>query len=116
MDNWAQSDDTNLYLYATKDTHSLEVNEELFTVTYDAESNTFTVTPGTPQPQVGAPKSGDLDGDGTTASDALRVARAVISGTSGLTDAQILAADMDEDGYLTMADVVRILRKAAGLS
>ncbi|MDR1083100.1 MAG: hypothetical protein LBL27_04445 [Coriobacteriales bacterium] len=50
------------------------------------------------------------------AGEALQVARAVISGSAGLTDAQIAAADMDGDGYLTMADVVRILRKAAGLS
>ncbi|MDR1083015.1 MAG: dockerin type I domain-containing protein, partial [Coriobacteriales bacterium] len=70
-----------------------------------------------PGPAVGLPASGDLDGDGhATASEALQVARAVISGTSGWSDAQIAAADMDGDGYLTMADVVRSLRKAAGLT
>jgi hypothetical protein len=76
----------------------------------------FVAVPTVTTPQAGAPGSGDLDGDGTTASDALRVARAVISGTGSLTSAQIAAADMDGDTVLTMADVVRILRRAAGLS
>jgi hypothetical protein len=65
---------------------------------------------------VGNSGSGDLDGDGiSTASEALQVARFVISGTAGLTPTQIASVDMDNDGALTMADVVRILRKAAGL-
>jgi hypothetical protein len=65
---------------------------------------------------VGEPASGDLDGDGkTTTAEALVVARAVVSGTSGLTEAQIAAADMDGDGVLTMSDVVRALRKAVAL-
>jgi hypothetical protein len=68
-------------------------------------------------PDPGAPGSGDLNGDGTpTAGEALQVARAVISGSVGWSAEKIAAADMDNDGVLTMADVVRILRKAAGLS
>jgi hypothetical protein len=77
---------------------------------------TFVAVPTVTEPQVGAPGSGDLDGDGVTASDALRVARAVISGIGDLTPEQVAAADMDGDNVLTMADVVRILRRAAGLS
>jgi hypothetical protein len=65
----------------------------------------------------GEAQSGDLDGDGfPSASEALQVARFVISGTAGLTAEQIASVDMDNDGVLTMADVVRILRRAAGLS
>jgi hypothetical protein len=77
----------------------------------------ISITVGQTGPKVGLPASGDLDGDGhATASEALQVARAVISGTSGWSAEKIAAADMDGDGYLTMADVVRILRKAAGLT
>jgi hypothetical protein len=77
----------------------------------------FTAVPSGPtEPEVGEPGSGDLDGDGkTTTSEALQVARAVISGIGDLTPAQIAAVDMDGDGALTMSDVVRILRVAAGL-
>jgi hypothetical protein len=82
--------------------------------TYYGRGTSFNII-DPPEPKVGAPKSGDLDGNGTTASDALQVARFVISGPGQLTSAQLAAVDMDEDGVLTMADVVRILRKAAGL-
>jgi fibronectin type 3 domain-containing protein len=65
--------------------------------------------------QVGAPGSGDFDGDGfVTAADALTAATSVISGTA-LTDGQKAAVDIDKDGILTMADVVLIMRKAMGL-
>jgi hypothetical protein len=77
----------------------------------------FVAVPSGPtEPEVGEPGSGDLDGDGkATASEALQVARAVISGIGDLTPAQIAAVDMDGDGVLTMSDVVRVLRVAAGL-
>ncbi|MDR1183699.1 MAG: leucine-rich repeat protein [Coriobacteriales bacterium] len=77
----------------------------------------FVAVPSGPaEPEVGDPGSGDLDGDGkVTASEALQVARAVVSGDGALTKAQVAAADMDGDGALTMSDVVRILRAAAGL-
>ncbi|MDR1083061.1 MAG: dockerin type I domain-containing protein, partial [Coriobacteriales bacterium] len=118
IDHWTPLDDTNLNLFATKGTHALKVNDEDFTATFDAETESFIVTPGAPAPpSVGPPQSGDLDGDGhPTAGEALQVARAVISGSASWSPEKIAAADMDGDGYLTMADVVRILRKAAGLS
>jgi hypothetical protein len=66
--------------------------------------------------QVGAPGSGDLDGDGAiTAAEAVIVAQAVISGGAGFTPAQIAAADIDGDGILTMADAVKLVRKMMGL-
>jgi hypothetical protein len=69
-------------------------------------------------PAVGAPGSGDLNGDGAvTVNEALAAAQAVVSGIAGtgLTSAQVAALDMDGDGRLTMADVVRVLRAAVGL-
>jgi hypothetical protein len=60
---------------------------------------------------VGAPNSGDFDGDGiVTVSDVVNVAQIVIKGTEGLTSEQILAIDFDNDGYITMSDAVKIVR------
>jgi hypothetical protein len=73
------------------------------------------VTVGTSS-SVGLPGSGDLDGSGVTTSGALQVARAVISGATDWSEAKIDAADIDRDGVLTMSDVIRILRLAAGLT
>jgi hypothetical protein len=67
------------------------------------------------RPQVGAPGSGDLDGDGiVTVAEAMQAAQAVVSG-SGLSPAQIAIMDIDGDGLLTMADVILVIRIAAGL-
>jgi hypothetical protein len=81
-------------------------------------NGSITVVEGTttPEPEVGEPGSGDLDGSGVTTSGALQVARAVISGTTDWSEAKIDAADIDRDGVLTMSDVIRILRLAAGLT
>jgi hypothetical protein len=66
--------------------------------------------------KVGAPGSGDIDGDGAvTAAEALTVARFAVGSVTGLTPAQILAADMDGDGDLTMSDALAIMRRAVGL-
>jgi hypothetical protein len=68
-----------------------------------------------PAPSVGAPASGDLDGDGSiTAAEVLAVAKSVI-GTSTFSEAEAAAADLDKDGALTMADVVLMMRKMMGL-
>jgi hypothetical protein len=65
-------------------------------------------------PSVGAPGSGDLNGDGfVTADEALTVAQIVVGGGIVLTPEQFAAMDMDGDGRLTMADVMLIMRKAA---
>jgi hypothetical protein len=65
---------------------------------------------------VGAPGSGDLNGDGIVdMSEALTTAQVVVGGGMALSPAQFAALDMDNDGNLTMADVVLIMRKAAGL-
>jgi hypothetical protein len=71
---------------------------------------------GTPPPTVGAPGSGDIDGDDlVTSSDVVALARAIVISLDQLNAAQIAAADMDDDGMLTMVDVVLLMRKAAGL-
>jgi hypothetical protein len=71
---------------------------------------------GTPPPTVGAPASGDLDGDGhVTAADLISLVRHLVSGLGELSAEQITAGDMDGDGTLTMVDVVLLVRKAAGL-
>jgi hypothetical protein len=65
---------------------------------------------------VGAPSSGDLDGDGTpTTTEALQIARATIYGYSEWSAALKAAADINGDGVLTMSDAYRALRAAIGL-
>ncbi|MDR1028396.1 MAG: dockerin type I domain-containing protein [Clostridiales Family XIII bacterium] len=49
-----------------------------------------------------------------TASDALLVAQNIISGAL-LNEAQVLAADLDGDGFLTMADAIKLMRVVLGL-
>jgi hypothetical protein len=62
------------------------------------------------------PASGDINGDGfVTMDEALMVAQIVVGGGVELTPAQFAAADIDSDGRLTMADVMLIMRKAAGI-
>jgi hypothetical protein len=67
-------------------------------------------------PTTGAPKSGDLNGDGVvTLDEAMRVTR-VVAGVGMTLNAQEFAAvDMDGDGSITMTDVMLIVRKACGL-
>jgi hypothetical protein len=108
--------DTCLYLYLTPEDHTLRVDDTAFDVSWDADASTFIVTPVDTAPDVGAPGSGDLDGDGSvTAAEALTVARYAIGTNTDLTPAQILAADMDGDGFLTIADALAIMRVAVGL-
>ncbi len=40
-DNWEKSTDKNLYLYLTKENHTLTVNGQTFNVTYDADAKAF---------------------------------------------------------------------------
>jgi hypothetical protein len=116
LDNWVALDDPHLYLYLTAEEHELEVNGQEFVVAWNAEAGEFSVTPATTTEKVGAPGSGDLDGDDhVTATEALIVARCAIGLNSSLTPAQRLAADMDGDGFLTMADALIIMRRSLGL-
>jgi hypothetical protein len=121
IDNWVPLADPNLYLYLTGEDHALTVNGEPFIVTWDGATGAFTVAPdgdgGTtdPDPEVGAPGSGDVDGDGyVTMADVVVLMRA-IAGQATLTPAQLAAADLDQDGYLTMADLILMLRGVLGL-
>jgi hypothetical protein len=71
---------------------------------------------GTPPPVVGAPGSGDLDGDGSvTSAEMVTLARFIVSGLGDFTSDQFAAIDMDGDNALTMADIILMMRKAAGL-
>jgi hypothetical protein len=69
---------------------------------------------GTPVPTVGAPGSGDLDGDGAvTMAEVMTILNYVLnSAGSTLSAAQIAAADMDGDGVITMVDVMMMLQTA----
>jgi hypothetical protein len=64
-------------------------------------------------PGTGGAGSGDLLGTGkATVADALLAAGSVL-GVSSLSPAQFAAADMDNDGKITMKDVILIARLAA---
>jgi hypothetical protein len=66
-------------------------------------------------PSVGAPGSGDLDGDGSvSAAESSAIMRAVLGQTT-LTPAQKDALDMDRDGVLTAADMLLHIKKILGL-
>jgi hypothetical protein len=68
-------------------------------------------------PSVGAPGSGDIDGDGVvTADEALSVVYAVVNGNIDLSPAQIAALDVDFDGALTMFDAIVIMQRAMGMN
>jgi hypothetical protein len=67
--------------------------------------------------KVGAPGSGDVNGDDAlTVGDAIQVARYIAGAAdANFTPAQIDAADVDRDGIITITDAILILRKIAGL-
>ena len=66
-------------------------------------------------PVLGGPGTGDLNADGAvTMDEAMLIAQIVAGdGAAGLTPAQFAAVDMDNDGSLTMADVMLMLRAAS---
>jgi hypothetical protein len=65
---------------------------------------------------VGAPGSGDLNGDGiVTVGESVLVARVIAGMDAMFTPEQIAAVDMDGDGVLTVTDAILMLRKIAGL-
>ena len=69
---------------------------------------------GLTPPSVGAPGSGDLNGDGfVTMDEVLICARAALDDI-GLNPSQLAAIDMDRDGVITMADVMLIYRVSVG--
>jgi hypothetical protein len=69
-----------------------------------------------PVQPVGAPGSGDPFGRGYTTMDiAIMTARIAVGMETTLTEPQRAALDMDFDGYLTMTDVLLIMRKSCGL-
>ena len=67
------------------------------------------------KPPIGAPGSGDIDGDGiVTMAEAMTAARVAI-GAASLSPEETAAIDMDGDGAITMTDALRVMRKAIGL-
>jgi hypothetical protein len=70
---------------------------------------------GLTPPTVGAPGSGDLNGDGAVTMDEATIAARAAMGLASLTSAETAALDMDFDGVLTMTDVMIVVRKAAGM-
>ena len=65
---------------------------------------------GLTPPSVGAPGSGDINGDGyVTMNEVLTCAQAAL-GDIGLSPTQLDAIDMDRDGVITMADVMLIYK------
>jgi len=74
--------------------------------------NMSDVAPGGGE-QVGAPGSGDLNGDGIVDMiEALTVVQIVNADKHSLSVRQFAAVDMDGDGELSMIDVLSIMRKA----
>ena len=68
------------------------------------------------KPSVGAPGSGDLYATGQVSQEtATLIARYICGSELVLTDDQFAAVDMDFDGFLTMVDVMLIMRRAMGL-
>jgi hypothetical protein len=68
------------------------------------------------KPSIGAPGSGDLYATGQVSQEtAALIARYICGSGLVLTDDQFAAVDMDFDGFLTMVDVMLIMRRAMGL-
>ena len=69
---------------------------------------------GLTPPSVGAPGSGDINGDGYVTMDEVLTCAQAALGDIGLSPAQLDAIDMDRDGVITMADVMLIYRVSVG--
>lgn len=83
---------------------------------YSDDTGFVWVRIATDQPPVGAPASGDLFGTGEVTMDVAMIVAQIVTGSGmELTPAQFAAVDMDQDGYLTMNDVMLIMQKAAGM-
>jgi len=63
-------------------------------------------------PRVGAPGSGDLDGDGFVTMAEVTICALAAIGSADLSPAQLDAIDIDRDGIITMADVMLIYKLA----
>ena len=59
-------------------------------------------------PRVGAPGSGDLDGDGFVTMSEVSICALAAIGSADLSPAQLDAIDIDRDGVFTMADVMLV--------
>jgi hypothetical protein len=104
--------------YTISKTTELAVSDIAITVSGSYEGQDYSYTfPITVSPKTGSAGSGDYDGDGsTTAGEALQLAQIVVGrAATTLTPAQFAAMDMDGDGYLTMTDVLLVMRRAIGL-
>ena len=63
-------------------------------------------------PPVGAPGTGDLNGDGYVTMDEVMTTAQAAMGDIGLSPEQLACIDIDGDGYITMADVLMIYQMA----
>jgi len=66
---------------------------------------------GIKPPDVGAPGSGDINGDGLVTMDEVVITLRASISEYDLTPEQLAAIDMDFDGQISMADVILVLRK-----
>jgi hypothetical protein len=64
---------------------------------------------------VGAPGSGDFDGDGRVTMTEVITTLNVVIGRGIFTPEQKTSVDMDGDGVVTMTDVIKVLRRSIGL-
>jgi hypothetical protein len=90
-------------------------NQEVtFTPTYDTANYELPASM-TAEVRVTVVIPGDIDGNGnTSAADALLALRAAV-GHITLTGDRLIAADLDDDGVVTSAEVILIARRALGL-
>ena len=66
----------------------------------------------TPPPTVGAPGTGDLNGDGFVTMNEVLICAQASLGDIGLSPEQLACIDMDGDGFITMFDVLQVYQKA----
>ena len=98
----------------------VEFSKSVGVPTVDAASEYYVYSDGSNTVRIilltGAPGSGDLFARGYATMDvALVVARVVCGFSMIMTPKQFASVDMDGDGYLTMTDVLLIMRRACGL-
>ena len=63
-------------------------------------------------PPVGAPGTGDLNGDGFVTMNEVLICAQASLGDIGLSSEQLAAIDMDGDGFITMYDVMKVYERA----
>ena len=113
MDNWAALDDETLYVYATGQSHHIEIGSAKYTAIWDGTAKSFTVVPG--EQEIVVFTYGDLNSDGKVNSKDVTLLRRHAVGSALLTGEAFTAADLNGDGKVNSKDLTLLRRFIVGM-